>query len=194
VLSAHRGNGWWTLAILARQGKAVELVSAPFPPLKTLREKFWWPYLRLRWREMNRMGGAPLITMKGASKHVRDALANRGRVIATIDIPPALARRCGAVQFFGRDAYMPRQAIDIAVETGAPLWMFFGDIDAASLTQRIRFERIDTTGGAQAAFQDYAERVEAAIRNRPGSWHAWGDVELYFDAPITDATASRASD
>ncbi|MGL4229886.1 MAG: hypothetical protein ACRCWJ_00840 [Casimicrobium sp.] len=75
---------------------------------------------------------------------------------------------------------MPRQAVDIAVESNADLWVFFGDVDASTLQQHVRFERIDTTQGAQAAFQDYAARIEAAIRNRPGSWHAWGDVDLYF--------------
>lgn len=183
ILSAHRGNAWWTLLLLHGQGKPVELVSAPFPKLSAWADRLWSPYLRLRWREMNRMGGEPLITMKGASKHVRDALSNRGRCIATIDIPPALAKRCSPVQFFGRTAYMPRQAIDIAIETEAELWMFFGDVDATTLTQQIRFERIHTADGAQAAFQDYAARVESAIRARPGSWHAWGDVDLYFQAP-----------
>jgi drug/metabolite transporter (DMT)-like permease len=191
ILSAHRGNAWWTLLLLANQGKPVELVSAPFPTLTAWRDKLWSPYFKLRWREMNRMGGAPLITMKGASKHVRNALAIGGRCIATIDIPPALAKRCSEVRFFDRTAYMPRQAIDIAIETGAELWMFFGDVDAATLTQRIRFERIDTSLGADAAFQDYAHRVESAIRARPGSWHAWGDVDLYFQAPTSFATAGH---
>ncbi len=181
-LSAHRGNGWWMLLSLAKQGRPVELVSAPFPKFTTLTDQLWRPYFKLRWREMNRMGGLPLITMKGASKHVRSALENYGRVIATIDIPPALAKRCSEVAFFGRNAYMPRQVIDIAVETNATLWMVFGDVNAETLTQHVRFEPIDTSKGAQAAFGEYAAKLEAAIRQRPGSWHAWGDVDLYFRA------------
>jgi drug/metabolite transporter (DMT)-like permease len=183
VLSAHRGNGWWMLLTLSQQGKPVELVSAPFPPLTRFIDRIWAPYLKLRWREMNRMGGRPLITMKGASKHVRNALEARGRVIATIDIPPALAKRCTAVPFFSRTAYMPRQVIDIAVESGARLWMVFGDVDANTLKQRLRFESIDTSYGAQPAFEDYVARLERVIRERPGSWHAWGDVDLYFVQP-----------
>jgi lauroyl/myristoyl acyltransferase len=183
VLSAHRGNGWWMLLTLSQQGKPVELVSAPFPPLTRLIDRIWAPYLKLRWREMNRMGGRPLITMKGASKHVRSAIAASGRVIATIDIPPTLAKRCTAVTFFSRTAYMPRQVIDIAVESGARLWMVFGDVDANTLRQRLRFESIDTSCGAQSAFEDYVARLESVIRERPGSWHAWGDVDLYFARP-----------
>ncbi len=187
VLSAHRGNGWWMLLTLSRQGKAVELVSAPFPVLKSWQERLWGPYLRLRWREMNRMGGRPLITMKGASKHVREALGQGGRVIATIDIPPAIAKRSSAVPFLSRTAYMPRQAIDIAVDSGAELWMVFGDVDANTLQQQVRFEAIDTSSGAQHAFEQYAARLERVIRERPGSWHAWGDVDLYFEAPASDS-------
>jgi drug/metabolite transporter (DMT)-like permease/lauroyl/myristoyl acyltransferase len=193
VLSAHRGNGWWTLSILASQGKPVELVSAPFPQLRGMGERLWAPYLRLRWHEMNRMGGLPLITMRGASKHVRNALTNGGRVIATIDIPPALAKRCSPVSFFGRTAYMPRQAIDIAIETGTELWLFFGDVDPETLKQHIRFERIDTSQGAPAAFADYVSRIEQAIRAQPGTWHAWGDIDLYFAQPTTPAPNAAQS-
>jgi drug/metabolite transporter (DMT)-like permease len=183
VLSAHRGNGWWMLLTLSQQGKPVELVSAPFPPLTRLIDRIWAPYLKLRWREMNRMGGRPLITMRGASKHVRSAIEANGRVIATIDIPPTLAKRCTAVPFFSRTAHMPRQVIDIAVESGARLWMVFGDVNPNTLKQQLRFESIDTSSGAQSAFEDYVVRLERVIRERPGSWHAWGDVELYFAQP-----------
>ena len=183
ILSAHRGNGWWTLSSLNAQGKPVELVSAPFPAFRGWQQWLWWPYVRLRWREMNRMGGMPLITMRGASRHVKTALSNGGRVIATIDIPPVLAKRCAPVPFFGRTAWMPRQAIDIALESGASVWMFFGDVDAATLQQIIRFEKLDTSRGAEATFAEYTAKLEAAIRARPGSWHAWGDFELYFQTP-----------
>ena len=190
ILSAHRGNGWWTLSSLNAQGKPVELVSAPFPAFRGWQQWIWWPYVRLRWREMNRMGGMPLITMRGASRHVKTALTNGGRVIATIDIPPVLAKRCAPVPFFGRTAWMPRQAIDIALESGAAVWMFFGDVDAASLQQVVRFEKLDTSHGAEATFTEYTAKLEAAIRTRPGSWHAWGDFELYFQVPANASLSS----
>ena len=183
ILFAHYGNGWWTLPVLAQQGKPVALISAPFPKLKNLRDTLWWPYLRMRWREMNRLGGMPLITMRGASRLMKRVLAGGGRGLAAIDIPPALAKWCSPVPFFGRTAYMPRRAIELAHETGSELWMFFGEIDRATLKQHIRFESIDLSGGVDAAFADYAGRLEAAIRRRPGLWHAWGDVSLYFVKP-----------
>jgi lauroyl/myristoyl acyltransferase len=90
-------------------------------------------------------------------------------------------QNAGIPRLFAHTAYMPRQANDIAVESGASLWMVFGDVDAESLKQHIRFESIDTSRGAQLAFEEYAARLERVIRQRPGSWHAWGDVDLYFN-------------
>ena len=116
---------------------------------------------------------------------MRNVLAQRGggRGLAAIDIPPALAKWCSPVPFFGRTAYMPRRAIELAAETGSGLWMFFGEIDRVTLKQHIRFEPIDLSHGVDAAFADYAARLELAIRKRPGLWQAWGDAPLYFLPP-----------
>ena len=183
ILFAHYGNGWWTLPVLAQQGKPVALISAPLPKLAKWRDILWSPYMQLRWREMNRLGGMPLITMRGASQLMREVLVGGGRGLAAIDIPPVLAKWCSPVPFFGRTAYMPRRAIELAHETGSGLWMFFGEIDRVTLKQHIRFEAIDLSQGVDAAFADYAARLEAAIRKRPGLWQAWGDVPLYFLKP-----------
>ena len=184
ILFAHFGNGWWTLPVLAQQGKPVALISAPLPKLVKWRDILWSPYMQLRWREMNRLGGMPLITMRGASMLMRNVLVGGGRGLAAIDIPPVLAKWCSPVPFFGRTAYMPRRAIELAHETGSGLWMFFGEIDRVTLKQHIRFETIDLTQGVDAAFADYAARLEAAIHRRPGLWQAWGDVSLYFLKPV----------
>ena len=102
---------------------------------------------------------------------------------AALPSKPALAKWCSPVPFFGRTAYMPRRSIELAHETGSGLWMFFGEIDRVTLKQHIRFEAIDLTHGVDAAFAEYAARLEAAIVKRPGLWQAWGDVSLYFMEP-----------
>jgi drug/metabolite transporter (DMT)-like permease len=180
ILFAHYGNGWWTLPVLAAQGKPVSLISAPLPPATTWRDWLWRPYVRLRWREMNRLGGAPLITMHGASKIMLENLRQGGRGLAAIDIPSVLAKRTSPVQFFGRTAYMPRRAIEIAQEAGAQLWVFFSEVDRATQQQHIRMSPISLAGGVDEAFNQYASMLEQAIRTRPGLWHAWGDAPLYF--------------
>lgn len=183
ILAAHRGNGWWALPLLKAQGQPAAMVATP--PMKPAgwRDLMFWPYVLLRWREMNRLGGLPVIPTQGATRRIREGLQRGERIIALIDIPPVTAARCSPVQFFGRQAWMPRQAIDTAIEAGADLWMVFGDVDPHTLHQHVRFEKIDATRGADAAFSRYAEKLEKAIRDRPGSWHAWGHVQCFFTGP-----------
>ena len=192
VLSAHRGNGWWVLPLLNSQGEPVHLVSAPLSRPQSLRAFLYYPYALLRWHQMNSIGGAPLIHMRGASQKMREIFHNHGRVIATIDIPPVLAKNCSPVTFFGQTAYMPRQAIDNAIAEHAKLFFSTGDLNLQTLKQEIKFTEIDTTQGAQFAFQHYAALLEQAIKARPGAWHAWGHVDLFFqgDAAPTVSTPS----
>jgi len=187
VLSAHRGNGWWVLPVLNSQGKPVHLVSAPLARPQSLRDFLYYPYTFLRWHQMNSLGGAPVIVMRGASQKMREVFRNNGRVIATIDIPPVLAKHCSPVTFFGRTAFMPRQAIDNAIAEGAKLFFSSGDLNPETLKQEIKFTEIDATQGAQIAFQHYANLLELAIKARPGAWHAWGHVDLFYQGEGNDS-------
>ncbi|MGL4229888.1 MAG: EamA family transporter [Casimicrobium sp.] len=187
ILSAHRGNAWWGILLLALRGPRAELVLAPVRQATTIEDKLWQPYLSFRWKEMQRLSGLPIINTTGASKQVCLSLEQQGRVIALIDVPPVIAKRCEPVRFFGRLAYMPRRMIDLAFEAGAEVWILWGDVDIDKVRQTIRFERVDMSGGADAVFQSYADRLQALIEARPGSWHAWGDVNLYFESPTAAA-------
>lgn len=183
ILSAHRGNGWWILPVLNHQGRPVHLVSAPLPAPVQLVDYLLRPYQLLRWHAMNTLGGVPIIPMKGASQKVRQLFADRGRLIAVIDIPPVLAKGCSPVRFFNRTAYMPMQSIQLAFEAGVPVYFCNADFDLKTFKQHIDFERVDSDGGPQAVADRYAQWLEAHIRRRPGSWHAWGHVDDFFKKP-----------
>ena len=183
VLSGHRGNAWWLLPVIHAKGNIANFVSAPLCKPITFLEWLFWPYALFRWHQINRIGGAPLIPMRGASKAVKEILQKDECAIALIDIPPALTPLCSPVKFFGRTAYMPRRLIDIAIEEQADIFYCRGDFSPTDLRLYLAFERISTKSGPQAVFSRYAELLEADIRERPGSWHAWGHADLFFQPP-----------
>jgi hypothetical protein len=184
ILSAHRGNGWWILPQLAAQGEPVRFVIAPPANPNSWVDYFFWPLKRLRWFLLNRTGGAPLIQAHGATQVSREVFSQKGRVLALIDLPPAVARSCKPLSFFSRTAYMPRRLIDLAVESGAHIYYCRSDVNPENLKVHIEYERIDSHLGAQAVFETYAKLLEADICAQPGSWHAWGHVDLFFQEPV----------
>jgi len=193
ILLAHRGNGWWSLPVLRRQGRPVHFVSGPMTRPITFTDYLLWPYQLLRWHAVNTLGGAPLIPMKGASQRIQQILADKGRVIALIDIPPALAKRCSPVKFLGATAYMPIQSIRLAFEAGVPIYFCNADFDESSFKQTIDFEPADMSGSPENVAARYANWLEAHIRQRPGSWHVWGHVDAFFKTPAQAVISSDAS-
>lgn len=187
ILCAHRGNGWWSLPVLNQQGEPVHFVSGPLAQPVSLTDHLLMPYHLLRWHAVNTLGGAPLIPMKGASQKIREILSENGRVIALIDIPPALAKRCSAVAFLGHTAYFPIQSIRHAFETGAAIYFANADFDEHAFKHCIDFEPADLSGGPEKVAARYANWLETHIRQRPGSWHSWGHVDAFFDAPVDDS-------
>ncbi len=179
-LAAHRGNGWWSLPLLYQQGQPVQLVTAPLHTSKAMKDFLINGYAKFRWREINRIGGLPIIPARGASQIMRGVFSESGRVMAGIDVPSALAKQCSPVQFWGKTAYMPRQAIENAMACNAAIFYFASDFNAETLQQEIRFTELDTSGSAQSVFQCYISLLEKEIRKRPGSWHSWGHIDLYF--------------
>ena len=185
ILCAHRGNAWWSLPALNAQGKPVHFVSAPLSKPQQLKDYLIWPYQKLRWHAVNTLGGAPLIPMKGASQKIKEILAKQGRVIALIDIPPALAKNCSPVKFFDRIAYMPMQSIQTACDLGTPIYFCDADFDPVMFKQGLDFVSVNSQGGASDVFQQYATWLETKILNQPGSWHFWGHVDSFFEPPST---------
>lgn len=181
ILSAHRGNGWWLLPQLAAQGEPVHFVIAPPSPPANLSDYFLWPVRRLRWRLLNKIGGVPLVSAKGAIQVTRDIFSQHGRVLALIDLPSTVARPSVPVPFLSRTAFMPRRLIDTALEAGANIYYCRSDFNPSDFKVHIEFEKIDTHFGAQAVFETYARLLEADICSQPGSWHAWGHVQLFFN-------------
>lgn len=185
ILGAHYGCAWWLLPWLKLQGLPVHFVTAP--PIKPFHWQDWFtrPLSRWRWYCLARAGGLPLISMHGASRTVRSALAAGGCVNALIDIPPTLAKRCTATLFLGREAWMPMQLIRVACEADIPVWFCCGYWDSEQDAAAMHFVRLH--GCAEEVFEAYASQLEQWLCNEPGRWHSWGHVDDFFKSPTSHA-------
>lgn len=192
LLGAHRANAWWTLPYLSKCSAPTHLVSAPLthPPGKIA--ALMKPIRLLRWRMMNRISGQPVILSKGAALATRNKLRSGENVLAVIDIPTVLAHKTQAVRFLQRTAYIPRRLIDVAVELNAPISYCRAQVSPEDLRIKFEFIPLDSSGGPQAVFQQYANLLEQDILAEPGSWHCWGHVDQFFESPSSPVVSQPA--
>ncbi len=187
ILGAHHGSGWWALPWLRRlrHDANVRIVAAGLPDTKvtTFNAFLQMRYARWRWRELNRIGGQPVILMRQALVEARQHWLRGGAVIALLDIPSVVARKTHPAPFLERIAWLPRALIDAAVAAQVPIYHLHGHFDVVSLSYRLKFEPYAEPSDAERAFAEYASRLEAEVRLDPGRWHLWGDYELLFESP-----------
>ncbi len=188
LLGGHHGGAWWILPWLRTQRGGARFVAASIPPdadNAPWRARLWRRFRLWRWRELNRIGGKPVIAMRGALAQASGELDQGGVVVALLDVPACLTRKASAVSFFGREAWLPRQLIDLGVATGAHLAYLRGHFDPDALRYEIEIEPFSAQTDSAAAFTEYAARLEADVRAAPGRWHCWGEFGLFFDPPPT---------
>lgn len=184
LVGAHFGGAWWILPWLRRALGGARFVAVGVPP--TSPDSGWlarrWNELRQwRWRELNRIGGLPVIPMRGAVAAACSEWRRNGCVVALLDLPTRVVGKTAPVRFFGRDAWLPRRLLDAAVEQGAEISYLSGYFDTAAHQHVITISPLMAQGDADAAFAEYASRLEADIRRNPGRWHSWGEFELLFE-------------
>ena len=186
LLGAHHGGAWWVLPWLRVHRGAVRFVAASIPPDADdapWRARLWRRFRLWRWRELNRIGGKPVIPMRGALAQATAEFEQGGVVVALLDVPACLTRKASAVSFFGREAWLPRQLIDLGVAAGAHLAYLRGHFDPDVLRYQIEITPFAVQTDPVAAFAEYAARLEADVRAAPGRWHCWGEFDLFFDPP-----------
>jgi hypothetical protein len=183
ILSAHWGNGWWTLPTLARPGHPVHFVSAPSMHIQT--DLPWWlrHYLSIRWKELNRLGGCPIVPMQGAVRSCANYLSLNHRVVALLDIPPSIARTGAPVRFLGRVAYMPLPLVQQAFDMNVKIYYSSSWFNNQSLCHQLDFKPLESASSGLDLLQQYASYLEADIIRDAGAWHCWGHVDEFFTPP-----------
>ena len=180
----HYGGGWWLTRYLRARGSPVSIVMRRGPEAQTWSERVVLRFGMLRMKAIERVCAAPLIYTDwgGAARTVLKSWTQRTSVLGLIDLPPPLVDRAAEVSFFGRTALFPPTLLELASRKSVPIYAFIGQWDPVTLQPSLTLTPLISVS-AQPALQAAVSILEAAIRARPGGWHAWGDASLYFVTP-----------
>ena len=183
----HYGGGWWLTRYLRARGERVSIVMrrGPAAGSGSARVALWFGLFRMR--AIERVCGSPLIVTDwgGAARAVMKTWKTEASVLGLVDVPPPLVDRTSAVPFFGQTAYFPPSLIELAVRKNVPIHVYFGQWNAETLQPELKVMTLAISSMPENAAQAQVQIIallEAAIRARPGAWHAWGDAPLYFVA------------
>ena len=180
----HYGGGWWLTRYLRARGKSISIVMQRGPNARNGSERVVLWFGTLRMKAIERVCGAPLIYTDrgGAARAVMKTWKRDASVLGLIDLPPPLVDRSAEVTFFGRTALFPPSLLELASRNDMPVYAFIGQWNAATLQPELAVIPV-AADAALPRMQVVVSLLEAAIRQRPGAWHAWGDVSLYFVRP-----------
>ena len=179
----HYGGGWWLTRYLRARGQRVSIVMRHGPDATKWSERvvLWFGLFRMR--AIERVCGSPLIVTDwgGAARAVMKTWKSDASVLGLVDVPPPLVDRTAAVPFFGRIAQFPPSLIELAARKNLPIHVYVGQWNAETLQPQLKIWTMPTAAMPEAQVRVISV-LEAAIRARPGAWHAWGDAALYFVA------------
>ena len=184
----HYGGGWWLTRYLRARRLPISIVMRRGPDAKNWSERVVLRFGMLRMKAIERVCAAPLIYTDwgGAARTVLKSWTQQVSVLGLIDLPPPLVDRTAQVTFFGRAALFPPTLLELACRKSTPIYAFIGQWDPVTLQPSLVLTSL-TSVSAQAALQDAVSILDAAVRARPGGWHAWGDASLYFVEPTLRA-------
>jgi len=179
----HFGGCWWIAGFLRERGipAAAMFWDSEWPSA-------WLPRLLRRvaqWRvdSFSELLTAPPHYTHKTRKGVAWQMIGNWRkgisLVALVDVPPPLVDRTATIRFFDRDAEFPPSVIDLALRQRQPVWMFGVEWQPDTLQPMLRVRRLEADS-AGAVLQQCASELEAMIRRRPGAWHLWGDMPLFF--------------
>ena len=183
----HYGGGWWLTRYLRTLGLPISIVMQRGPDAANWSQRILLWFGTLRMKTIERVCGAPLIytdwghASRGA-RGVLKAWKDGTSVLALIDLPPPLVDRSAAVQFLGATAYFPPSLIELAHRQQRPIHVFIGQWNRDTLQPELKVVSLNASS-AEASLQAAVTLLEGAVQQRPGAWHGWGDVGLYFQRP-----------
>ena len=194
-ITFHFGGGWWMTRFLRSQGMRSSIVMRRGRAEDSLIGRFIFKLGQFRMAAVERACGALLIVTEdgNAAREVLRAWKQGTSVIALVDLPPPLVDRSEAVTFLDRVAYFPSALFHLAHRMNVPVYAYVGGWDITTMTPNVRLVQLHGTSPLES-LQDAVSFFEHELKQNPGSWHAWGDIDLYFEAPTVCATPKTTAD
>ncbi|TAG48571.1 MAG: hypothetical protein EAZ30_05210 [Betaproteobacteria bacterium] len=180
-LTFHYGGGWWMTHWLRERSARVSIVMRRGSAAGGLLAWLSYALGSFRMRRVEAVCNAPLIATDdgGAARQVLRAWRQGTSVIGLIDLPPPLVDRVERVKFLGRDAYFPPSLLELAARAQVPMFVFVGQWNRSNLVPELRVAALPIVGEG-SALKCAVDSLEHCIDTRPGAWHAWSEVSLYF--------------
>lgn len=184
-LGFHFGGSWWIAGLLRERSIPASMLFWESPaPVEWVQR---WLYRIAMWRVniISRLSGAPplftSLERKGVARQIINQWKQGVSLVALMDVPPPLVDRTATLRFFGRDAEFPPSLVELALRQQKTIHLFATEWDPVSLRPVMRLQTISASS-QEVVLQHFADYLEAMIRRRPGAWHLWGDVTLFFPA------------
>lgn len=182
AMTFHWGAGLWAISRMHESGVPVHFVSA-----RVVREHFHgdavaYRYALLRYRTVERAGGAPVIFTGGASVAIESALSAGHVVVALYDIP-AVTNTTLVTTVCGRRIELPAGMANIAMRTGVPVVGFDMGLDYRSGRRQLHVEPAFQPSSAQEFADRLGRTMTRLLTTDSAAWHFSGLAPQFFGTP-----------
>jgi len=183
LLTFHWGAGYWGLRHAAVNGlRPHALVASLESHAFEGRTVLSW-YARSRTAHVARTLGSPTIDVAQNLKQVVRALHDGHSLLGVMDVPADQAKASMPVEMLGRQAWVPRGLLRLAVDQQAPAVVYITGLNTSTGQRFLRIKPL----GVEATTEKLAVRVfkelEQLIVEDAPAWHFWGIAERFFRAP-----------
>lgn len=177
-LGTHYGCGYWFVPYMAERGLPLNIVAPPMETVLRGANVLQRLFRRLRLALLARAAGRPLLHRGGAFEAMLGILARGDVGFGLCDLPTARPDAT-PVQLAGRATRLSPAMFRLAARAGAPVYLFWSDIDLANGQRRVHLERLQaaTEAGQVDAF---ARMLSARIAADPSGWRFWSIGGEFF--------------
>ncbi|MGA9334182.1 MAG: hypothetical protein WBV39_07890 [Rudaea sp.] len=185
LLTYHWGAGNWIWPVLRNHGIAAHFLArrAQGRALGLTRASHWFG--RFRGWALRRIGSAGALFTGGSSAAARDALGAGRSIVGMLDLPVHPQQRFARLALFDGEVRFPLGLADLGLEAGVPLVLFSVALDFDTGARTLRLEALPADSSLEAVMRNYAQHLDARLREAPEAWHMWREATAMFVTPVS---------